>query len=71
MPIRIPKQTIRLVRDGENVTPDIGEPFDFTADELADINAVNPDAIRKPIDETSTPAKGGKKGKAVSGDEGL
>lgn len=32
--IRIPLQSLRVHRDGVNVTPELGQPFKFTADEL-------------------------------------
>ena len=51
MPKRIPVNTIMLHREGKPLVPDIGKVFDFTAEELADINAVNPDAVRKPVNE--------------------
>ena len=55
MPIRIPMQTILVTRDGERVVPPIGKPFDFTAKEIEEINAVNPRAIRKPVQEVEAP----------------
>lgn len=51
MPKRIPHQSIVLYRDGKQVRPDIGKPFDFTQDELDDIKATNPDAIRHIVNE--------------------
>lgn len=45
MPMRAPKQSVRVIRDGKSVEPPIGEPFEFTDDEVADIMAANPDAI--------------------------
>lgn len=45
MPMRAPKQSVGVTRDGQRVYPDIGKPFDFTEQELADIMAANPDAI--------------------------
>lgn len=45
MPMRAPKQSVGVFRDGARVYPDIGKPFDFTDDEIADIMAANPDAI--------------------------
>lgn len=53
MPKRIPVQTIILHREGKRVVPEIGKSFNFTVDELADINAVNPKAIRHIINEES------------------
>lgn len=56
MPIRVPVQSVLVIRDGKRVRPPLGTPFEFTAKELAEINAVNPVAIRKPIQELATPA---------------
>lgn len=43
--MRVPQQSIVLHRDGKQIVPAIGIPFEFTATELADIEAVNPDAV--------------------------
>lgn len=51
MPKRVPVNTIIVKRDGKNFVPPIGKPFDFTQDELNDINAVMPGAVRKIINE--------------------
>ena len=47
MPKRIPVQTVRVYRDGKQVTPKIGEPFDFNDAELKDITRMNPNAVTK------------------------
>jgi len=40
MPKRIPLSTIVVHRDGKRITPEIGLPFDFTPDEVAEISAL-------------------------------
>lgn len=58
MPKRIPVTAVHVYRNGKEFVPPIGQAFDFTAEELADINAVNPDAVRKPVNEgTDEPVK--------------
>lgn len=57
MPKRVPVQTVILHRDGKQFAPPLGKAFDFTAEELADINAVNPDAVRKPVVEDGEAAQ--------------
>lgn len=57
MPKRVPVQTIILHRDGKQFSPEIGKAFDFTADELADIVSVNPEAVRKPVIEDDSAAE--------------
>lgn len=42
---RVPQQTVVVHRDGKQVVPPIGQPFDFTAEELSDIERMNPDAV--------------------------
>lgn len=42
---RVPLQSITLIRDKKVVNPTIGEAFDFTDDEVAQIEKMNPDAI--------------------------
>lgn len=51
MPKRVPVETVILHRDGKQFAPEIGKVFDFTEQELADINAVNKFAVRKPVVE--------------------
>lgn len=51
MPIRVPTQTIILQRNGQNHTPKIGVAFDFTEDEIKNLQSLAPDAIRKPTNE--------------------
>lgn len=47
MPKRVPVQTIIVNREGKNIRPPIGKPFDFTPEELDDIMRVNPAAVTK------------------------
>lgn len=47
MPKRVPAQTITVVRSGKLVNPKIGEPFEFTADEIAQIERLNAAALSK------------------------
>ena len=42
---RTPIQTVVVLRDSKSVSPPIGTPFDFTDEEVAQIEAMNPDAI--------------------------
>lgn len=42
---RVPLQSITLIRDKKVLNPPIGEAFDFTDDEVAQIEKMNPDAI--------------------------
>lgn len=49
---RIVNQTVIVVRDGKRVVPQIGQPFDFTPAELKDIEALQPSAVRKLINES-------------------
>lgn len=43
--IRVPLQNITVSRDGKSVSLDIGKPFEFTAEEIEQIERANPDAI--------------------------
>lgn len=51
----IPLVSIRVLRDGQSVAPTIGKPFDFTADEKADLDKIhaehNVESYREPINE--------------------
>lgn len=42
-------QSITVGRDGKPITPTIGQPFEFTADEIAQIERMNPSAISTAI----------------------
>lgn len=42
---RVPMQSVVVHRDGKAVVPAIGQVFEFTADEVADIERMNPDAL--------------------------
>jgi hypothetical protein len=45
MPLKIPAQSVKVVRDGKPVWAPIGAPFPFTDAEIADIQAVAPGAL--------------------------
>jgi len=53
----IPLCTIRVKRDTKSVTPEIGKPFDFTADEKDDLDNLakqtGNDYYRLPVNETA------------------
>lgn len=42
---RTPLQSIVVVRDGKSMSPPIGAAFDFTAEEVEQIEAMSPGAI--------------------------
>lgn len=42
---RVPLQSITVIRKSQAFVPPIGEPFDFTDDEVEQIEAMNPDAL--------------------------
>lgn len=45
MPIRVPLQSVVVLRNKQSVTPPLDKPFEFTDDEIAQIEAVNPAAL--------------------------
>lgn len=47
MPKRVPAQTITVVRNGKLKNPTIGEPFEFTAEEIEQVERLNPSAFSK------------------------
>lgn len=53
---RVPLQTIIVYRDGKQCVPRIGDPFDFTKEEIEQIKSVAPDALRNPVNEDVIPA---------------
>lgn len=48
---RIVLETVKVIRDGKSVIPAVGQAFDFTSDELDQINKLRPQAVRKIINE--------------------
>jgi hypothetical protein len=50
------EQSVVVVRDGKRKTLPLGEAFDFTDEEVAQITAGSPEALRDPKDE-SKPAE--------------
>lgn len=52
MPEMIPMATVRVHRDGKNITPPIGKPFNFTKEEVASVKAHNFFALRMPQNES-------------------
>lgn len=62
MPKRIPLGAIGVTRNGKTVYPTIGEVFDFTSDEVAELNALEKSSktqlIRKPIVEGAADDQG-------------
>lgn len=49
----VPTVSVIVVRDSKRIKPEIGKGFDFTADEVKDINTLHPGALRKPVNETA------------------
>ena len=56
MPIRIPVQSVKVIREGKSVFPKLNKPFEFTAEEIAVLTAANPVCLRKPIVEATAAA---------------
>jgi len=78
MPKKIPLIAITVHRDGKPVVPPVGKPFDFTEDEIAEVNGMVAGAMRDPVNESpvaapapAAPAATGTKAKAKAGDDGL
>lgn len=55
---RVPLQSVVVMRDGQSVVPPIGQVFEFTADEVAQLERMNPDAIsaQATVDAEQAPA---------------
>jgi hypothetical protein len=54
---RVVAQSVTVVRDGKRVSPTIGKPYPFTAAELKFLDAANPAATRKAVNESATVAE--------------
>jgi hypothetical protein len=42
---RVPTQSVLVIRDGQRVYPEIGKPFEFTADEVKQLERGAPEAL--------------------------
>jgi hypothetical protein len=51
MPKRTAANTIVVQRGAQRLTVKPGQTFDFTNEEIADINSVAPRALKKPVNE--------------------
>lgn len=65
-------QSVVVKKDGRSFVPPIGQVYEFTSEELADIERLNPDALsdRADVSVDDLAAAGGKKVKAADKDEG-
>jgi hypothetical protein len=52
MPKRVPTIGVIVIRDGKRVSPPLNKGFNFTDDEITQINAIHATALRKPINES-------------------
>lgn len=53
MPQRIPNVAITLHRGGKRIEVTPGKAFNFTKEEIADLNGLNPNALRLPVNENN------------------
>jgi hypothetical protein len=60
-------QSVAVVRDKARVDPKIGEPFEFTEEEIEHIEAVNPDALSDKITVSAQDVDAGKASVKVAG----
>lgn len=56
MPKKIPLISVTVHRNGKAVEPTIGKPFDFTAEEIAEVLQAVPGSMRDPVNEEAAPA---------------
>jgi len=56
MPKRTAVNTIHIQRDGKTIVVNPGTVYDFTGEELADINASSPESVRTPVNEDTADA---------------
>ena len=63
--MRVPMQTVVVQRDGKMMSPPIGTPFQFSKDEIEQIDRMNPDALSTKGTIDVTEAKGDAGGEEV------
>ena len=79
MPKKVPLISVTVFRDSKPVALPVGKPFDFTEDEVAEIDAMVPGSLRDPIVEVAAasvsadpaPAAKPAAGKKTAKDDGL
>lgn len=78
MPKKVPLISVTVFRDGKAKEAPLNRPFDFTEDEVAEIESMAPGSLRDPIVEVAAtsvsadPAPAAKPtGKKVAKDDGL
>lgn len=49
----VPNISITVIREGKRITPPLNKAYPFTADEVADVTKIAPNAFRKPVNETT------------------
>jgi len=54
MPVRVPHFQVVVHRNGKNIRLKTGEPFLFTSEEVAEITAMHPRALRRAVVERPT-----------------
>lgn len=65
MPKKVPLISIGVARDGKTVFPEIGKPFDFSKEEVSDMEALakadKKEYFRDPVNEDGDAAPAAKK----------
>jgi len=57
MPMRVPTISTVVVREGKRKTVEPGKPFNFSDEEIEQINRIYPGGLRKPVNETNAAAQ--------------
>lgn len=70
MPKRVPTASVIVIREGKRVSPPLNKGFNFTDDEITQINAIMPGALRKPINESADEPSTGKGHKSDDAEAG-
>jgi len=55
--LKVPNITVGVVRKGERVNAEAGKPFEFTEAEIEELNSIDPDYLRDPVNEAPVAAK--------------
>lgn len=70
MPKRVPTASVIVIREGKRVSPPLNKGFNFTDDEIKQITAIMPGALRKPINESTDEDSTGKGHKSDDAEAG-
>ncbi len=57
MPIKVPNVTVGVIRGNDRVNAEAGKPFNFSDAEIEELQSIDPDYLRDPVNEAPVAEK--------------